>query len=528
MESSASNHIIPAALQTIRDSTKPDVFESTTPIPQSDDTDLSQKNNGRRDVIKVDQRLKNDDSSESGRRVYMKPPPVVFEPPKLLPDSNPAFRQLEEQRLRSLNTKQAFKPQVVQQKAPVFAQAKQPVPVQQKQQVFQQQKVTTTARTTVRTTTLPPRPVVLQPKTAASNINLNNKAPVKNTFNPDKNFKAFEHILNPGKTATFKDYDFSRYFQNRNTAAPNSAQRRQDAFQKPLQTTTRQPIVTTTTPRPTTTQRPTTRKPITFAPITTTTVRTTIKPFVIQRAVVPDKQVLPPLRNVQVTVQTTQRPQTNPPKVFSKQVTIPARTTFDSLPREPLIANTNKPVNIQRPAIDLQPPHKTFPGASWYDEASTIGPPIYTEWKIPASGLLPPKFDNETNTNEISSRSSDGKQTRSIQGEGNFGENNDALRSSSTNKNPVKFGARNAILPDPYKDLQKKFSIPDFLFPIEATGRDGYENLEALNSFQVRIPLKNNQQDRFWYTENNSCPPECHPAYLRPGTCEPCVRQTRR
>lgn len=78
------------------------------------------------------------------------PPPTGFVPPKLLPTYNQEFRKNEEGRLRQLG-----------------------VPVQNQAQSLPAQTQSTSK-------------------------------PVVRTFDPDKNYKAFEHIFQPGKKATHK------------------------------------------------------------------------------------------------------------------------------------------------------------------------------------------------------------------------------------------------------------------------------------------------------------------------------------
>lgn len=62
-------------------------------------------------------------------------------------------------------------------------------------------------------------------------------------------------------------------------------------------------------------------------------------------------------------------------------------------PNEPLFASpisVNPVVSLPSPPLphsDLLPP---FDKLQIYDDATTQGPPIYSQWKIPASGLLPP------------------------------------------------------------------------------------------------------------------------------------------
>jgi hypothetical protein len=179
-----------------------------------------------------------------------------------------------------------------------------------------------------------------------------------------------------------------------------------------------------------------------------------------------------------------------------------------SVEKLPLLANKNR--IVPQLSTNLLPPLET---AARPLEDTTQGPPIYYEWKIPASGLEPPKFDNETNSVRSNSI---GHTRRSVQGEANFGENNEVQ--GSQKKSTV---LKSNIVAFPYKTLQRQFSIPDFEFPIEPTGREGYDK-EAVNSFQVKIPLLKNE--RTYFLENPKCPPECHPQYFKPGTCEPCVR----
>lgn len=81
------------------------------------------------------------------------PPPTGFVPPKLLPTYNQEFRKKEEERLRQLGVSV--------------------------------QSSTTTQAHSLSATHSTSKPVV-------------------RTFDPDKNYKAFEHIFQPGKKATHK------------------------------------------------------------------------------------------------------------------------------------------------------------------------------------------------------------------------------------------------------------------------------------------------------------------------------------
>lgn len=80
-------------------------------------------------------------------------------------------------------------------------------------------------------------------------------------------------------------------------------------------------------------------------------------------------------------------------------------------------------------------------------------------------------------------------------------------------------------------DLTKQFAVPVYTFPLENVQRPGYTEHHALNSFQIQIPDdvakgRDKAKDRNtkpWYGENAKCP-ECHPSFLKPGSCEPCIK----
>lgn len=409
----------------------------------------------------------------------MSPPPTGFEPPRLLPSYNQEFRNREESRLKQLGVS------------------------------LQQQSRFPQAAASTQTT----------------------KKPVVRTFDPDKNFKAFEHILQPGKKATHKDYDFSRYFTNKQgqvTAAP--AQRRQDfkqtAVKQQNQFVTAKPV----NQRAQQTQR-------TFAPIT----QRTAAP-ITQRTFAPTQRTFAPTQRTVATTQrtfaptTTRRPTTTTRQTTRAPQTTTTRRTTQRTTQRP-IQNNNQQFNqkqfnnnqqqLNRPSVPLAnsvPFSKTSKPAvpardllppidatrNYENDATTKGPAIYYEWKVPERGLLPPKFDNETE--EVQSKRSINKE------EGNFGVNNDFQRSESRN-----LGSKSTKKIQ-YKDLQRMFAIPDTQLPIETGGRDGYENAEALNSFQVKIPYRKDQSDRYYYLEHGHCNPECHPYFFKPGRCEPCIK----
>lgn len=381
----------------------------------------------------------------------MLPPPTGFEPPKLLPTYNQEFRAQEQERLKQLGL-------------PIQA------PAQVAKFVNQQQNLVV--------------PVTTQKPLTVSQQTQTTKKAVVRTFDPDKNYKAFEHIFQPGKKATHKDYDFSRYFTKKENGAPTVAPvRRQDsrpAVNKQQTPTTSRPFVQVTQ------QTMTTKK----------LVPSTVKPFVTSK----------PTQVITTTRRATQAPTTQNPRVQSfnqiqsNQFNRPAATSTV----QPAATQTNafNRNSVQSPALDLLPPLNE---ARNYDDGTTKGPPIYFEWKVPERGLIAPRFENDT----------DAQSKRSITEEGNFNGFQGSESRRAGNKNSIKIQ---------YKDLQKLFSIPQFEFPIEANGRDGYENTEAVNSFQVKIPYKTGNTGRYYYLEHSHCNPECHPYFFKPGRCEPCIK----
>lgn len=132
--------------------------------------------------------------------------------------------------------------------------------------------------------------------------------------------------------------------------------------------------------------------------------------------------------------------------------------------------------------------------------STTVGPPIYYEWKwaVPAFDLIPPKEGNKTNSTNV-------QQTRSIQGKSPF--------SSVTRPEPK------TTTPEPSNTEYNisSYYVPDYVFPLDKA-HPGYESDDAETSFHVKVA----RPGRASYGENPKCP-HCHPAYLNPGTCEPCI-----
>lgn len=177
----------------------------------------------------------------------------------------------------------------------------------------------------------------------------------------------------------------------------------------------------------------------------------------------------------------------------------------------PIIVASTGPAEepIEPPPNDLLPPKKEYHS----DIASTtMGPPIYYEWKwaVPAFDLEPP---NVGSVEGKPFNSSDDKRPqfalprsttqRSI--------DIDSVASNLTNTNNLNLTS---------------YFIPDYVFPLDKQ-HPGYEEDGAITSFQVRIPHSagdkgGDDKSHPYYGENPECP-HCHPSFVVPGTCKPCV-----
>lgn len=407
-----------------------------TLLPASEEFPQFDKSNERRNAYS------GESSSEVKSRGFL-PPPTGFQPPRVLPNSNTKFRQQEEQRLKNLG-----------------------LPLQSPTQATRYQTKSSVAQTT--------------------------KKPAR-TFDPDKNFKAFNHFF-PSKKATHKDYDFSQYFTRKAGAVttPSPATRKQ--FNNNAKSNNKNQFPT----GPNGTQRPFVNNLFNKPSSTVASPQTTRRPVVQTVATTPR---VPTSRLGQAASAT-------------KKPALVTRSPAFNQPQAPR-ASTNQIAqgqkkNVSPPANELLPPYETI---KIYDDATTKGPPIYYEWRVPDEGLLPPRFDNETDTNSLK---------RSITEEGNF--DND-FQSSETRR----YGGGNQIRIQ-YKDLQKQFAIPEVELALESGGREGYNDDEAVNSFQVKIPYRKDASrastgsDRYYYLEHAHCNPECHPYFFKPGRCEPCIK----
>jgi hypothetical protein len=492
LETQASSNILPPQIDS--NSLDPTLLPASEEFPQFD------KFNDRRNAFSGE--------SDEGIGKGLLPPPTGFEPPRVLPNTNDQFRATEERRLRDLGLPLA-------------------------------------------TPTRPTRTKASQPK--AQNVAQGTRKPGSG-FDPDKNFAAFEHFFPSGK-ASHDDYDFSKYFPRRDgqqvqTTRKAAASNFNTRFNN--NNNQKSPVGPPATQRPTqfnsganrnvqrpvaapTTARPVVKQQITKAPVTFKAATVKVAPAVIKPVATVTTKVATPVKVTTQATFTAQRKQqvTKTPTSFQNQVTQAAPRIQQTQQAKvaqaaPKVQQTQQAQPAQRtqqtqqariavPSQDLELPLEIV---KVYDDATTRGPPIYydlkekiTEWKVPDNGLIPPKFDNETES----------APKRSLLEEGNHGENSD-IQSSETRRFGSSKGAKIQ-----YKDLQKYFAIPEIEFPIEDFGRDGYENDDAVNSFQVKIPYRegNNKvpaAERYYYLENSVCNPECLPGYLKPGRCEPCIK----
>lgn len=130
--------------------------------------------------------------------------------------------------------------------------------------------------------------------------------------------------------------------------------------------------------------------------------------------------------------------------------------------------------------------------------STTMGPPIYYEWKwaVPAFDLEPPKQYNATQNNTILPRPTVKRPFSDV---------------PRTTPKTIKVTQPNT------EYNTSSYFVPDYIFPLDKE-HPGYENDNAQTSFQVKV----SRPGRASFGENPACP-QCHPAYLEPGSCEPCI-----
>ncbi|EAA06010.5 AGAP003751-PA [Anopheles gambiae str. PEST] len=297
----------------------------------------------------------------------------------------------------------------------------------------------------------------------------------------------------------------------------------------------------------------------------------------------PSRELLPPYENLanfdQIKTRYTsesiytRQPITNEPSAGPVKTAIDKLAVADPLPAaRPTPTNQDKiprPFSVPKPANDLVPPRKEY---VFYDDATTQGPPIYYQWKwsVPSFGLDPPgleapaapgapsvegstldgllppvsnrKVDNDAADDRLNAQLNPASQEHLAHDGGQSREHNQTARSISSEtgnlgENRVEVENK-LVVPLPqhnYLQLRQQFAIPDFTFPLDGAAKGGqYANVEAVDSFQVKIPSDASSRGsappgvsaRAWYGENARCP-ECHPGFLRPGSCEPCVKIRR-
>uniref|UniRef100_A0A182M094 Chitin-binding type-2 domain-containing protein n=1 Tax=Anopheles culicifacies TaxID=139723 RepID=A0A182M094_9DIPT len=306
------------------------------------------------------------------------------------------------------------------------------------------------------------------------------------------------------------------------------------------------------------------------------------RPLLVPAGVsVPSRELLPPYENLanfdQIKTRYTsesiytRQPITNEPSAGPVKTAIDKLAVADPLPvARPTVGNQDKiprPFSVPKPANDLVPPHKEY---VFYDDATTQGPPIYYQWKwsVPSFGLDPPgleppgapaagsegpldsllppvstrKVDDVTADDRLIAQLNPTSQEHQGHDGGQGREHNQTARSISSEtgnlgENRVEVESKLVLqLPQHnYNQLRQQFAIPDFTFPLDGAAKGGqYANAEAVDSFQVKIPTDASSRGssagsvgtRTWYGENARCP-ECHPGFLRPGSCEPCVKIRR-
>lgn len=252
------------------------------------------------------------------------------------------------------------------------------------------------------------------------------------------------------------------------------------------------------------------------------------------------------------------KPTTDPTSFPPNNNNAPPKQTF-----VPIIGLSH---GAAQPYNDLLPP---FESIHIYDDATTQGPSIYSEWKIPASALEPPLFEGRSRNDLVTDKESKSSTSKTFQNpfkvktpangleppyesrssydinRNNHTQNRRAPSSipsstadtTETHKSPTPRSISLELAKDEadissnhlktkdnnYLELKKLLFIPDYTFPLELDpARNSYEKNDSVNSFQIKIPSGHGENNP-WYGENAECP-ECHPSFVKPGTCEPCIK----
>lgn len=166
--------------------------------------------------------------------------------------------------------------------------------------------------------------------------------------------------------------------------------------------------------------------------------------------------------------------------------------------------------NIPQLDLNLLPPKFEYSEIA----STTMGPPIYYEWK-----WAPPAFDQEP-PSPTNDRATPVTNTGTKEGRPDF-----ALPRSTTQRSITTQRSASDQNTSEGTDNFKlaPYFIPDYVFPLDKE-HPGYEEDGAMTSFQVRIPqsISRDGSDHPYYGENAQCP-QCHPSFVVPGTCKPCV-----
>lgn len=195
-------------------------------------------------------------------------------------------------------------------------------------------------------------------------------------------------------------------------------------------------------------------------------------------------------------------------------------------------SSTNKiNTNVKLPAWQLQPPAYS-PQFSNQNDTDAIQPAA-TNHSFPSFSAL------HNGANGVGfAQSTDKTQTqRSISPSASSSNSVASVTAQSTKRQNAAGGETTTRKDINYLDLKKQFLIPEYTFPLENIERPSYTESNAVNSFQIKIPdeishsheligdgsSKNEVHRKPWYGENSKCP-ECHPTFLKPGSCEPCIK----
>lgn len=257
-------------------------------------------------------------------------------------------------------------------------------------------------------------------------------------------------------------------------------------------------------------------------------------------------------------------------KPTTDPTSFPPNNNNNAPPKQSFVPIIGLSHGVAQPANDLLPPFETIHN---YDDATTQGPSIYYEWKIPASALEPPLFEGRSVNDLVTDKESKSSTSKIVhiqskvktpangleppyESPSSYDTNNTQSKRDNISHNPFLSSIPTSTAdttethksPTPrsiplelakdeadissnhlktkdnnYLELKKLLFIPDYTFPLELDpARNSYEKNDSVNSFQIKIP-SGHGENKPWYGENADCP-ECHPSFVKPGTCEPCIK----